>query len=269
MQYYTKINTCFKRDLDPKSPTYNCIVPDIELTTSEFELLRKYHVKWEATEKIDGECCSIHLIPNLCGAHAVDDKNREFEYDYSVEVHGKTDKANMRPDEMELLQKIGDVEKLITAFSYERPAPEYGEGATDIAKPEVECIIFGETYGKGLQKAGSHYCKDHLKFICFDIKVGNVWLKRDAVEDICKKLNIDVVPYLGEFTLEEAIAMTEYGFNSQVAEEPCFEAEGMVLRAPLGILDRMGRRIITKIKTKDFRDLENKLKNGRKSHDNG
>lgn len=247
MQYYTKINTCFKRDLDKSSKTYNCILPHEELTTPEFELLRKYNVKWEATEKVDGECTSIHLIPNLCGAHGTDEGGQEFEYDYKVEVHGKTDNANMRPDEVKLLQEIGDVEKLLEVFT------------KDGIKPEDECIIFGETYGKGMQKPGGRYCKDHLKFICFDIKIGNVWLKRDAVEDICKKLNIDVVPYLGEMTLDEAINMVKTGFFSRIAEDLSLEAEGVVLRAPLGILDRMGRRIITKVKTKDFRDLQNKI----------
>ena len=252
MQYYTKINTCFKRDMDKESKTYNCIIPD-ELTTPEFELLRKYNVPWEATEKVDGECTSIHLIPvreTLPG---------DFYVEYMVEIHGKTDKAKMRDDEQVLLLEIGDITKLIDAFSYERPAPEYGEGATDIVKPDQECIIFGETYGKGMQKPGGRYCKDHLKFICFDIKVGDIWLKRDAVEDICKKLNIDVVPYLGEMTLDEAIEKVKKGFTSQVSEDPTLEAEGVVLRAPLGILDRMGRRIITKVKTKDFRELNAKL----------
>lgn len=256
MQWFTKINTCFKRDLDKTSKTYNCILPGEGLTTPEFELLRKYNVKCEATEKVDGECTSIHLIPNVCGAHGTDNSGQEFDYDYVVEVHGKTDAANMRPEEVELLTKIGDVEKLVKAFTCERPAPEYGEGATDLVKPDVECIIFGETYGRGMQKAGSRYCKDKLKFICFDIRIGNVWLKREAVEDICSKLGIETVPYLGEMTIDEAIELVKKGFPSQVSEDPTLIAEGVVLRAPLGLLDRMGRRIITKIKTVDFEKLK-------------
>lgn len=261
MQWFPKINTCFKRDMDRNSPTYNQIFPNDELTTPEFELLRKYNVKWEATEKVDGECTSIHLIPVRVFDEQPDFESRAVtmvptgEVDYVVEVHGKTDKANMRPEEVDLLQKIGQVDKLVKAFSYERPAPEYGEGAVDIVKPEDECIIFGETYGKGMQKPGGRYCKDHLKFICFDIKIGNTWLKRDAVEDICQKLGIDVVPYLGEMTLDEAIDLCKKGFYSKVSEDPTLEAEGVVLRAPLGILDRMGRRIITKVKSRDFKDM--------------
>ena len=246
MQYFSKINTCFKRDLDKASKTYNCILPNEELTTPEFELLRKLNAKWEATEKVDGECTSIHLIPNICGVTA-GEEGSEFTYDYLVEVHGKTENANMRPDEVKLLMEIGDVEKLVEAFTNE------GD------KPTVECIIFGETYGKGMQKPGGRYCKDRLKFICFDIKIGNTWLKRDAVEEICGKLGIDVVPYLGEMTLDEAIEKVKKGFPSQVSEDPTLEAEGVVLRAPLGLLDRMGRRIITKVKTVDFRNLANKV----------
>jgi len=256
MQWYTKINTCFKRDLDKNSPTYNCIIPT-ELTTPEFELLDKLNAKWEATEKVDGECTSIHLIPKTVDTEVMPGKWSEVEY-YDVEVHGKTDKANMRPDEVELLKSLGDKDKLIKAFSCERPAPEYGEGKTDIVLPESECIIFGETYGKKMQAAGGRYCKDRLKFICFDIKIGDTWLRREAVEDICGKLGIDVVPYLGEMTLQEAIEKVKAGFASAVSEDPTLEAEGIVLRAPLGLLDRMGRRIITKVKTKDFRELEKK-----------
>ena len=57
-QYYTKINTCFKRDLDHNSKLYNCIMPEWGLTTPEFELLKD--LKWEATEKIDGTNMSYH-----------------------------------------------------------------------------------------------------------------------------------------------------------------------------------------------------------------
>lgn len=244
MQYFDKINTCFKRNMDKASKTYNCIIPD-QLTTPEFELFRKYNVKWEATEKVDGECTSIHLIPDL-------PFDKETEGGYRVEVHGKTDKANMRPEEVELLKKIGDKDKLLEAFTRIKE-----DGTRE--EPEVECIIFGETYGRGMQAPGGRYCKDHLKFICFDIKIGNTWLKRDAVIDICDKLDIQVVPYLGDMTLDEAIEMVKKGFTSEVSEDPTLIAEGIVLRAPLGILDRMGRRIITKVKYKDFQDLKNKV----------
>ena len=58
-------------------------------------------------------------------------------------------------------------------------------------------------------------------------------------------------------TLDEAIDMVKKGFKSKVSEDPTLNAEGIVLRAPLGLLDRMGRRIITKVKAVDFEKLKN------------
>lgn len=242
MQWFDKINTAFKRELDKEAPLYNCIIPE-QLTCPEFELLRKYNVPWEATEKIDGECTSIHLIPVPMAS-----ENGGYVYTHRVEVHGKTDKANMRPEEVELLSNLGQKQALLDTFT-----------DADGNPPTSEIIIFGETYGKGMQAPGGRYCKTHLKFICFDIKIGNTWLTRESVEDICKRLGIDTVPYLGEMTLDEAIERVKAGFTSQVSEDPTLPAEGIVLRAPLGILDRRGRRIITKVKTCDFRKLEEKL----------
>ena len=48
--------------------------------------------------------------------------------------------------------------------------------------------------------------------------------------------------------------------SGAVAENKDLDAEGLVLTAPLGMLDRRGNRIITKIKTCDFTKLNAKLK---------
>ena len=243
-QYYDKINTCFKRELDHNSPLYNCILPQESLTTPELDCLRKENFHFEATEKVDGECTSIHLIPILGNLGVMD---------YKIEVHGKTDSAQMRVDEVELLQNIGDQEKLVDCFTRITPEgkPVY---------PESEIIIFGETYGKKMQKNGSRYDANKLKFICFDVKVGDIWLLRKDVEDVCTKLNIDIVPIIGYYTIDEAIDVVSKGLKSTIADDKELDMEGLVLRTPCGLLDRQGKRIITKIKTKDFRDLEHKTK---------
>lgn len=80
------------------------------------------------------------------------------------------------------------------------------------------------------------------------------------MEDICKQLNLDVVPLVGYMTLYEAIEYVAKGFKSAVAENKDLDAEGLVLTAPLGMRDRLGNRIITKIKTCDFIKLNAKLK---------
>ena len=44
-----------------------------------------------------------------------------------------------------------------------------------------------------IQKCGGNYRKDK-SFILFDIKVGEIYLSRENVEEIAKSMNIDVVP---------------------------------------------------------------------------
>ncbi len=259
-QWYPKINTCFKRNLDKESKFYNCIQPEESLSIPEFDYFRKAGLKFEATEKIDGECTSIHLIPHLnCQGQTWKDiaGNEHWVIDhYTVEVHGKTSAAAMRAEEVELLQKIGDLDTLLNIFSQQNTITN-GEQTQDVVlPPESEIIIFGETYGRKMQKVGNRYDSSKLNFICFDIKVGNIWLMREAIEDICAKLNIQVVPFIGWFTIDEAIEYVKKGFKSTISEDPTLDAEGLVLKAPLGILTRLGGRLITKIKTKDFQNLE-------------
>lgn len=101
-QYYTKINTCFKRDLDHNSKLYNCIMPEWGLTTPEFELLKD--LKWEATEKIDGTNMSYHYSYR----QKLDGVSED------LEIHGKTDKAQIP---VHLLSKM---QELVTTESSEK-----------------------------------------------------------------------------------------------------------------------------------------------------
>ena len=70
--------------------------------------------------------------------------------------------------------------------------------------------------------------------------------------DIALKLGVDIVPIIGEGTLDDMVEMTEHGFNSNWGE---FVAEGIVARPKTELCARNGKRIITKIKHKDFLNL--------------
>lgn len=81
---------------------------------------------------------------------------------------------------------------------------------------------------------------------------------RDKVESIADALSIKVVPLVGYMTIPEAIEYVRRGFTSQIAADPTLPAEGLVLKTPIGLLDRTGHRIVAKVKTVDFRKLEAK-----------
>ena len=112
-------------------------------------------------------------------------------------------------------------------------------------------ILYGEGYGANIQKGGGNYIADGVNFILFDVKIDEWWLHRDSVKDIADKLGIDIVPEIGYGgTLSEAVELVKTGFNSTFGE---FNAEGLVLKPLVELVDRAGHRIITKIKCKDFR----------------
>lgn len=118
-------------------------------------------------------------------------------------------------------------------------------------------VLYGEGYGEKIQ-SGGRYVRGGADFILFDIRVGDWWLLRDKVESIADALGIKAVPFMGYMTIPEAIEYVRRGFTSQIAADPTLPAEGLVLKTPMGLLDRTGHRIVAKVKTVDFRKLEAK-----------
>lgn len=223
---YPKIQTLFKRDKN------NIIIPS-EFTLPEFEYLAGN--LWEATEKINGTNMRVELT--------------FFPFDSSedviMEIKGRTSKAVIPEPLLEKMHALFDNVNWMEIFP----------SMLDIMAP-YQVTIYGEGYGKKIQGCGSRYIKDDVSFILFDVKVGKLWLTREACEDISKKLHIDIVPFLGEYTLFQAINEVKDGFKSQISEDRTLDAEGMVLKPKTGLLRRNGERLITKIKTEDFRKFE-------------
>lgn len=139
----------------------------------------------------------------------------------AYEIGGKTDNAQIPSVLFPRLQEIGK----------------------KLAESDIDnCCLYGEGYGAKIQR----------DLILFDIKIGDVWLERHNVYDIAEKLNIKVVAEVFRGTLREAVEMAKIGFTSRAAETKR-TAEGLVLRPEIELFNRMGHRIITKIKHKDFK----------------
>ena len=115
--------------------------------------------------------------------------------------------------------------------------------------------IFCEGYGSKIQ-GGDNYIKGDVSFILFDVKIGKWWLTRESCEQVAKALDVDIVPLIGHVTIPEAIDYVRKEFKSIIAQNKDYDAEGLVLKAPYGLLRRNGERLITKIKTVDFRKYE-------------
>lgn len=186
---------------------------DGQYSMPEFEFLANN--EWTFTEKVDGT--NIRVMWS----------------DGKIQFGGKTDNAAIPAKLVERLrERFPDDSHFKSAFS----------------SCDGGVCLYGEGYGPKIQKGGGNY-RDDQDFVLFDVRVGDWWLQRSDVEDVSKKLGLDIVPILGTGTLSDCIETVRGGFNSTWGE---FQAEGIVARPSVELFSRGGARIITKIKCRDF-----------------
>lgn len=227
MSEYHKINSIYKRDISTNKFIFgNYSIP-------EFEYLK--NARWNATEKIDGTNIRIELSFYM-GPDGIN---------YNMSFQGRTNRADIPKHLQEKLHQLFDNINWLHIF------PD--------AKHEDKITLYGEGYGFKIQNGGN-YCGKDVNFILFDVKYNHYWLEWSSVMDIADKLKIRTVHRYEDMTLDEAIEFVKDGFYSNLSQ--CHEdgnkqylAEGLVLRAPCGLLRRNGERLIVKVKHKDFVDL--------------
>ena len=133
-------------------------------------------------------------------------------------------------------------------------------GFYNVEVEEVPVYIYGEFFGKKIQNGGN-YDKDKNRFSIFDICVQGWFVPIDMLNNYAEKLGLDVAPYIGQMTIEEAEKMVMKGFKTLVpnVSNPDYLEEGIVARPIIPIKDPRGKRIIVKIKTCDYNDLKNAI----------
>lgn len=173
--------------------------------------------KWQFTEKIDGTNISV-----VWDGH-------------KVEFHGRTERAQI-PAHL--------VNRLNVLFG-----GETNEELFEQTFGETPMILYGEGYGAKIQNGGLY--RDDVDFILFDVYQpdSDVWLKRESVEGIAKTFGVDVVPIILEGDIDNAVEYVKQKPMSTIGKAPM---EGLVGRPEVELKDRLGKRVIVKIKTKDF-----------------
>lgn len=211
MNEYTKIETIFERDMEGSKKLI-----EGKFRNETVEFLKNN--QWICTEKIDG--INIGIVWD----------------GHKVSYQGRTERAQIPAHLMN---------KLIEMFG-----GETNEELFEQKFGETQVILFGEGYGAKIQKGGGNYRSD-VSFILFDVYLPeqNLWLKRDALEDISKTFGIDVVPIVLTGTMQEAVDFVKQKPKSTIGVA---EMEGLVCKPEVDMLDRMGRRVIVKVKVRDF-----------------
>ena len=244
---YQKINTIFMRDAK------NVIMPFEPFTEPEFEYLRG--LKWRGECKIDGTNMRIEVTKEIvpsetsvipsCGG-----------VKFNVRYAGKTDNAQIPPKLLKFMEDNYPKDKVLASLGLKEfiPIDEWETEHNWIEYDQIPNIytIYGEGYGAGIQKAGGNYIKNGVGFIVFDVKVNDIYLLTSARDEIATKLGAPIVPLMGYFTLDEAIEYVRKGFKTGLWDNKDFIEEGLVLRTDLGLRNRMGKRLIVKVKYEDF-----------------
>ena len=171
---------------------------------------------WQFTEKIDGT-------------------NIRIEWDgHKVNYGGRTEAASIPAHLMNKLVEMFGTDEAEQMFEQ-----KFGE---------TPVILFGEGYGPKIQNGGN-YRKD-VSFILFDVLISGNYQPRSSVEDIAKAFGIDIVPIIMEGTIQDAVDFVKTCPKSTIGTA---DMEGVVGRPKIEMRDRCGKRIIVKIKVKDFK----------------
>lgn len=172
---------------------------------------------WEWTEKIDGTNIRVHWDG------------------HDVEFGGRTDKAII-PDAL--------LVRLYELFGGETNAQMFEQTFGD-----KDVILFGEGYGYKIQGNGHLYLPDSVDFILFDVAIGENYLERCAVNNIATIFGIKSVPTIFYGSIDKAVDYVKNNHHSTIGNAPM---EGLVGRPRIEVRDRLGNRIIVKVKARDF-----------------
>src|SRR5690606_6407200 len=161
-----KIETLFVRDMEGTK----------KLIEGEFRNPLIEYIKdcqWIFTEKVDGTNIRVHWDG------------------HNVTFGGRTDRAQI-PTTLLNDALFPTFAGTVNVQVFEQ---KFGENAV---------TVYGEGYGAKIHKGGGLY-RENTGIVLFDVKVGDVYLERENVEEIAKPFGVETVPVVLEGTLQEAV----------------------------------------------------------------
>jgi hypothetical protein len=118
--------------------------------------------------------------------------------------------------------------------------------------------VFGEAYGGKCQGMSGTYGKQ-LRFVAFDVKMGERWLSVPQAEDVVKNLGLEFVHYVKTSTNLEDLNRERDRDSVQAIRNGLGEnhpSEGIVIRPIIELTKNNGERLIAKHKKEVFRETK-------------
>lgn len=168
--------------------------------------------KWAFTEKIDGMNFRIHWDG------------------HKLTYAGRTDNATFSAKQIEFITNNLLKEELFEQTFMEKQA-----------------TVYGELYGSGIQNGGLY--SNDIQFSVFDIEIEDIFLNKESMDGLAYTLGYNSVPLVCIGTIEDGVNFVIKNEQSVFSKA---KLEGVV-GVPLGgFRNRLGKRIIVKIKRKDL-----------------
>lgn len=121
-----------------------------------------------------------------------------------------------------------------------------------------EIVIHGEAYGGKMHRMSKTYGPD-LRFVAFDVRVGDVWLAIPQAADVVARLNLEFVHFehgpadltwLDQQRDSDSVQAIRNGVG------PGCLREGIVIRPPIEVRLNNGARVCAKHKRKEFMETK-------------
>lgn len=167
-------------------------------------------------------------------------------------IHGTSAHINFKDNQVIFFSGGEKHNRFIQLFDKEKLLEKYKE------KFMNDVTIFGEAYGGSQQGMSETYGKE-LKFVAFDVKIGEAWLSVPDAEDVTKHFGLEFVAYakvnanietLDTYKTSSSVQATRNGIDDFK------EREGIVLRPLMECRDNRGNRIMSKHKNDTFRETK-------------
>jgi len=185
---------------------------------------------WVLTEKVDGTNIRLHWQRH---------RDAEVGQDVVSEIGGRSDNAQIQKNLM------GPLEATVAEVT---PGVEIILDRYDLES----LTIYGEGYGAGVQKGGGRY-RPEPGFIAFDYLVNSKsWLAPHDARANSSFLGLEHVPEVGTWRDLDYI-WRRVAEDSIESAWSGVESEGIVAQPIVPLYDARGKRIMWKLKRKDFR----------------
>lgn len=176
-----------------------------------------------------------------------------FKHIYALEkIHGTSADIKWSMDRVMLHSGVEKHERFAALFDLEalklRFQTKFG------AEPGLEVTIYGEAYGGKQQGMSQTYGKD-LKFVAFDVQIGDQWLSVPKAAAFVAEMGLEFVSFnlittsLEEIDGQRDLPSVQARLNG-IDDERI--REGVVLRPPFECILNNGNRVIAKHKRAEF-----------------